>query len=75
MSVLAELIEQEFTESGVFPLGFLYASVKNVGTTTAIVNGLELEAGEAKDYPFVGKPYPEKPFDPQDSTLYVMCVY
>ncbi|WP_025663293.1 hypothetical protein [Aquimarina megaterium] len=74
MDVLANITEQDFTEAGEIPLGVLYASVKNVGQTPVMVNNVELAAGKAKGYPFVGKPYGVIPFDPQDSTLRVLYV-
>ena len=74
MDVLAETVEQIFTDAGEIPLGVLFASVKNIGDSPAIVNGIPLAAGDAKSYPFVGKPSDAKPFDPMDSTLYVMYI-
>ena len=74
MDVLARTIEKEFTDAGEIPVGFLYASVKNIGTSDAIVNEVTFPVGEAKDYPFVGKPYEAKTFDPKGSILLVMYV-
>lgn len=74
MDILAETIEEAFTEAGEIPLGFLFASVKNIGDTSAMVNGVPLSPGEAKGYPFVGKPHTAKSFDPMDSTLHIMYV-
>ena len=74
MDVLANTIEQDYREAGEIPLGFLFASVKNIGNTPAMVNNVALAPGEAKGYPFVGKPHAAKPFDPMDSTLRVMYV-
>ncbi len=74
MDILAKITEQEFTAPAEIPLGFLYASIKNVGDTPIIANGVTLKPGEAKGYPFVGKPYEAIPFDTQDSTLRVMYV-
>lgn len=74
MDILADTIEQAFTEAGEIPLGFLFASVKNIGTTPAMVNNIALAPGEAKGYPFVGKPHTAKTFDPMDSTLHVMYI-
>ncbi|WP_299243042.1 hypothetical protein [uncultured Aquimarina sp.] len=74
MDVLAETIERVFEDAGEIPLGVLFASVKNIGDSTAMVGGVPLAAGDAKSYPFVGKPYDAKPFDPMDSTLYVMYI-
>ncbi len=72
MDVLAKDIEKEFTTAGEIPVGFLYASVKNIGDRDAIVNDVRFPVGEAKDYPFVGKPHEAKTFDPNGSTLLVM---
>lgn len=74
MDVLAETVEQVFNEVGEIPLGFLFASVKNTGTSAVMVNGIPLEAGDAKSYPFVGKPHNVKSFDPMDSTLHIMYI-
>ena len=72
MEVLAKINEQDFTEAGTLQTGFLMGSVKNVGATEALVNGVVLESGEAKGYPFVGKGYESISFDPMDSTLRVL---
>lgn len=74
MDVIAETIEQAFTDAGEIPLGFLFASVKNIGDSEVMVNNILLAPGDAKSYPFVGKPHDAKPFDPMDSTLYVMYI-
>ena len=74
MDVLANITEIEVTEAGSIPLGFLFASLKNVGDTPALVNGVTLAPGEAKGYPFVGKPHNIKSFDPLESRLLVMYV-
>ena len=74
MDVLANITEQEFTGAGEIPLGFLYASVKNIGDSPALVNGVGLAPGEAKGYPFVGKPYGIVPFDPQQSRLRILYI-
>lgn len=74
MDVLAKIIEQDFTEAGEIPLGFLYASVKNIGDTPVLINEVSLSAGEAKGYPFIGKPYRAISFNPQNSTIRVLYV-
>ena len=74
MDVITTTIEQIVTEAGEIPTGVLFASVKNIGTTPAMVNGIPLAPGEAKSYPFVGKPSDAKSFDPMDSTLHVMYI-
>lgn len=74
MDVLADTIEQAFTDAGEIPLGFLFASVKNIGNSEVIVNNVPLAPGDAKSYPFVGKPHNAKSFDPLDSTLQVMYI-
>ncbi len=72
MDVLAKINEQDYTEAGNLQIGFLVGSIKNIGATEAIVNGVPLASGEAKGYPFVGKGYEAVNFDPQDSTLRVL---
>ncbi|WP_062062714.1 hypothetical protein [Aquimarina longa] len=74
MDILAKITEQEFTESGEIPLGFLFASVKNIGDTPITVNNVTLKSGEAKSYPFIGKPYNAISFETNDSTLQVLYV-
>lgn len=74
MDTLNNTVETDFTQAGEIPIGFLYASVKNVGDVPVIVNGVELAVGEAKGYPFTGKPYNPIPFDPQNSTLRVLYI-
>lgn len=74
MDVLADTIEQIFSDAGEIPLGFLFASVKNIGNSEVIVNNVPLAPGDAKSYPFVGKPYRAKSFDPMDSTLQIMYI-
>ena len=54
--LLAQTTEEEISDrNGEIPAGFLFASVKNIGTEPVTVNGVPLEAGKAKSYPFVGK--------------------
>lgn len=72
MDVLATITEQEFIEDGTIPEGFLFASVKNIGNQTALVNDEELIPGEAKTYPFVGKGCQAVPFEVNGSTLRIM---
>ncbi|WP_346881298.1 hypothetical protein [uncultured Algibacter sp.] len=74
MDVLAKSTEQDFTQAGTLPTGFLAGSIKNIGTTEAIVNGVPLGPGEAKGYPFVGKGYEAIDFDPVQSTLRVLQI-
>jgi len=74
MDVLANITETEITEATELPIGFLFASIKNIGNSPALVGGVSLAIGEAKSYPFVGKGYNEIPIDPQDSTLLVMQI-
>ena len=74
MNLLASVTETDFTADGDLPQGFLFASVKNVGTATIQVNGSDLQAGEAKAYPFVGKGYPQIPFVVNGSTLRAMII-
>lgn len=74
MDVLAEIKEEDFTQSGSLEEGFLFGSIKNIGTEVAIVNGVSLAIGEAKGYPFIGKGYKEINFDPNGSTLRVLQI-
>ena len=74
MNLLAAVTEQDFTADGNLPQGFLFASVKNVGTATLQINGVDLPPGEAKSYPFVGKGYPQIPFVVNGSTLRSMII-
>lgn len=74
MGILAQANEIEVEEAGVLQAGFLVASIKNVGTEQATVNGVALESGEAKGYPFVGKGYQEITYDPKGSTLRIMQI-
>ncbi len=72
MEILATVIEEEYDQDGEIPAGFLFASVKNVGNSTALVNGVELLPNEAKTYPFVGKGCAAVPYQVQGSTLRIM---
>ncbi|WP_010520466.1 hypothetical protein [Aquimarina agarivorans] len=72
MDILAKSKEQDYTGPGKLQTGFLMGSIKNIGTTEAIVNGVPLSPGEAKGYPFVGKGYEAIDFDPNQSTLRVL---
>lgn len=74
MDILAKITEAEFTTKGSIPIGFLYASIKNVGTREAKVGGVKLASGEAKGYPFVGKGYQSVDFEPESSTLRVLYI-
>lgn len=74
MDILARINELDTKEKGILKNGFLYASVKNVGDNPATVNGVVLDPGEAKGYPFVGKGYKEVAYDSKDSTLRILFV-
>lgn len=74
MDILAKSTEQDFTQVGSLATGFLIGSIKNIGTTEALVNGVSLAPGEAKGYPFVGKGYEAIEFDPLQSTLRVLQI-
>jgi hypothetical protein len=74
MNILAQIIEQDFNADNQIPQGFLFASIKNVGSQIASVNGVDLSPGEAKDYPFVGKGYQAVPFVVNGSTLRVLHI-
>ena len=62
LATVTELVVNEETED-VIPSGFLFASVKNIGTEVLSVNGIPLAVGEAKSYPFVGKGYEEVAYE------------
>lgn len=74
MNLIANVTELDYTADDTLPQGFLFASVKNVGTQPIQVNGVDLEAGEAKSYPFVGKGYPQIPFTINGSKLRAMII-
>ena len=72
MDILAQIKESEVSENGSFQEGFLYGSVKKKKKKTAQVNGVSLNPGEAKSYPFVGKGYHKINYEPNGSTLRVL---
>ncbi len=74
MDILAEPIEQVFTTEGELPIGFLFASVKNLGSRKGTLNGIPLEAGEAVSYPFVGKGYKAVPFNAEGTEIKVLYI-
>ena len=69
MDILANPHEQEVTSDGTIPAGALEIAVKNIGSSTATVNGISLLPGEAWNYGFVGKPYKEIIYQTSGSTL------
>jgi hypothetical protein len=69
MDVLAEAHEVETTTDGTIPKGALEIAFKNLGSVTAIVNGISIVPGEAWNYGFVGKPYKEMSYQCNGSTL------
>ncbi len=75
MDILAKVNENETETSGVIVDGVLYATVKNIGKKTAIVNGVPLEAGAEKKYPFIGKGYQSITYDPEGSRLRIMQIF
>ena len=74
MDIFAAVTEQETGADGEIPQGFLLASVKNVGDQTATVNGVDLVPGEAKTYPFVGKPYNAIPYQVNGSIIRILYI-
>jgi hypothetical protein len=74
MNILAQVNEIDVEDPGELQEGFLVASIKNVGLEEATVNGVALEPGEAKGYPFVGKGYRKIAYDPNRSTLRIMQI-
>jgi hypothetical protein len=69
MDVLAEPFEVETTTDGSVPAGALEIAFKNIGTVTAMVNGVSIAAGEAWNYGFVGKPYKSISYECNGTTL------
>ena len=76
MDILASITEQEYSETtSELPAGFLFASIKNVGELGVSVNGVALNPGEAKSYPFVGKGYHAVPYSvPTGGTLRILVI-
>lgn len=74
MEILAQITEQDTGADGQISQGFLFASIKNVGDQTATVNGVSLEPGEAKSYPFVGKGYQGVSYSVNGSILRILQV-
>ncbi len=74
MNPLVTPNELEIQKPMELPVGFLFASIKNIGLSAATVNNTILASGEAKSYPFVGKGYETLEIDPEDSTLLVMYI-
>ena len=74
MDKLASIKEQDHTEDGSIPQGFVFASIKNVGKAAATVNGVKLEPGQAKAYAFVGKGYQSVPFTTGGSVLRILQI-
>lgn len=74
MDILAQVNEIDVERPGELPDGFLVASIKNVGTEKATVNGVTLDPGEAKGYPFVGKGYRRIAYDTSGTTLRIMQI-
>ena len=69
METLADPKEFITAESGETPAGALEVGVKNIGNSPAIVNGIEIAAGEAWNYGFVGKVYRAIAYDANGSQL------
>ena len=74
MDILSTVNEIEIKDNGELTEGFLYASIKNIGSQDAQVNGVVISPGEAKTYPFVGKGYHSVNYQPSGSTLRVLEV-
>lgn len=74
MDILAQANEIDVSLPGELSDGFLVASIKNVGTEKATVNGVILDPGEAKGYPFVGKGYKKITYDTSGTTLRIMQI-
>lgn len=74
MSIYANVSESEVSQPGQVPAGVLFVSIKNTGASDALVNGVPLEAGQAKSYPFLGKPYTAIDYDPQGSSLRILHI-
>ena len=74
MDILAKANETDVEGQGELQEGFLVASIKNIGNRNAIVNGVILDPGEAKGYPFVGNGYRKITYNSQGSTLRIMQI-
>lgn len=74
MSAFATPYESLHQAAGQVPAGALFISVKNTGRRRAQVNGIALEPGEVRNYPFLGKPYQPIPFDPAGGELTVLYI-
>lgn len=74
MDILAKVNESETETPGALTDGVLFATIKNIGKTTALVNGVNLEEGLDKKYPFVGKGYQGISYDPNGSKLRIMQI-
>ena len=74
MDILAKINEEEVTDNGNIPPGFLFASIKNVGASTAMVNGVSLPVGESKSYPFIGKGYQAISYETKGTTLRILSI-
>lgn len=71
MDIFAQPSDSEHTVDGQTPAGALEVAFKNIGTSTAIVNGISIAPGEPINYGFVGKPYDSISFEPNGSILRV----
>ncbi|MEO9870359.1 MAG: hypothetical protein ABJQ69_03590 [Ekhidna sp.] len=74
MDLLAQILEEDAEQDGELPAGFLFASIKNTGDAQAVVNGVALEPGEAKAYPFVGKGYQAISYELGESELRILYI-
>lgn len=74
MDILADPRESDVDTDGSVPQGALFISIKNVGNASATVNGVQLPAGEAKSYSFVGKGYKAIPYTVNGSTLRILYI-
>lgn len=74
MSLLADPQETEVAIDGQTPQGALFVSVKNIGNSNALFNGVSLPPGEAKSYSFVGKGYRAMTYQVNGSTLRLLYI-
>ncbi len=74
MHQFAKTIESETKQNGQLEAGFLSATITNIGTKKALINGVTLAPGERKVYPFVGKGYHSIDYQTGGTTLQVLRI-
>jgi hypothetical protein len=74
--ILAKVVESLYSDGAaqVTPSGVLFIRVENVGSVTAKFNGINLAAGEKREYPFLGKGYDSMSYVTLGSTLHLTFI-